>query len=85
MHCLLKTLTAMVAIMIVFMEIVTVVMVRFKLFLQSTSKCQHLPSVKWLNLQFLFARCCPFSRTLAAAAAAAAQMKMNQEWKKREI
>ena len=53
MHSLLKTLTAMVAIVIVFMQIVTVVMVRFQLFLQSTFKSQHFPSVKWL--QFIFA------------------------------
>ena len=48
MHSLLKTLTAMVAIVIVFMQIVTVVMVRFQLFLQSTFKSQHFSFVKWL-------------------------------------
>ena len=65
MHCLLKTLTAIASIVIVFMQIVTIV--RFQLFLQSTLKSQHFPSVKCRSLQFLFAQWCPFSRRTAAA------------------
>ena len=71
MHCLLKTSAGKAAIVIMLKEIVTFMTVRFQLFLQSTFKSQHFPSVKWL--QFLFARWCPFSQRTAA------QMKMNQE------
>ena len=71
MHCLLKTSAGKAAIVIMLKEIVTFMTVRFQLFLQSTFKSQHFPSVKWL--QCLFARWCPFSQRTAA------QMKMNQE------